>query len=92
MFQAGAGDLICVDNYRVTHGRDGYRDPGRVMLSIWGWSAAAVAVPEGPLDIVRPVIPPGHGRAGYGSVSTAAQESDVTTATYPHHMAEIAQP
>jgi hypothetical protein len=58
MFQARAGDLICVDNYRLTHGRDGYRDPGRVMLSIWGWSSAAVAVPEGALDIVRPVIPP----------------------------------
>ena len=58
MFQAEAGDLICVDNYRLTHGRDGYRDPGRVMLSIWGWSSAAIAVPEGPLDIVRPVIPP----------------------------------
>jgi hypothetical protein len=58
MFHAAAGDLICVDNYRLTHGRDGYRDPARVMLSIWGWSAAAIAVPEGPLDIVRPVIPP----------------------------------
>ena len=56
MFLAAAGDMICVDNYRVTHGRDGYRDPGRVMLSIWGWSAAAIAVPEGPLDIVRPVV------------------------------------
>lgn len=57
MFHARAGDLICVDNYRLTHGRDGYRDPGRVMLSIWGWSAAAIAVPDGPLDIVRPVVP-----------------------------------
>jgi hypothetical protein len=57
MFRAAAGDLICVDNYRLTHGRDGYRDPGRVMLSIWGWSAEAIAVPEGPLDIVRPVVP-----------------------------------
>jgi hypothetical protein len=57
MFHAAAGELICVDNYRLSHGRDGYRDPERVMLSIWGWSAAAVAVPEGPLDIVRPVIP-----------------------------------
>lgn len=57
MFHAAAGDLICVDNYRLTHGRDGYSDPGRVMLSIWGWSTAAVAVPDGPLDIVRPVIP-----------------------------------
>jgi hypothetical protein len=58
MFHARAGDMICVDNYRLTHGRDGYADPGRVMLSIWGWSSAAIAVPEGPLDIVRPVIPP----------------------------------
>jgi Taurine catabolism dioxygenase TauD, TfdA family len=56
MFHAGAGDLICVDNYRVTHGRDGFSDPDRLMLSIWGWSSSAVAVPEGPLDIVRPVI------------------------------------
>ena len=43
MFRARAGDLICVDNYRLTHGRDGYSDPSRVMLSIWGWSAQAVA-------------------------------------------------
>jgi Taurine catabolism dioxygenase TauD, TfdA family len=57
MFRVAAGEMICVDNYRVTHGRDGYTDPDRVMLSIWGWSAAAIAVPEGPLDIVRPVIP-----------------------------------
>jgi hypothetical protein len=58
MFPAAAGEMICVDNYRVTHGRDGFRDPGRVMLSIWGWSSAAITVPEGDLDIVRPVIPP----------------------------------
>jgi hypothetical protein len=58
MFRAAAGDLICVDNYRLTHGRDGYRDPERVMLSIWGWSSTAIAVPQGPLDIVRPVVPP----------------------------------
>ena len=57
MFAAAAGELICVDNYRLTHGRDGYRDPDRVMLSIWGWSDSAIAVPEGPLDIVRPVVP-----------------------------------
>jgi hypothetical protein len=57
MFRVAAGEMICVDNYRVTHGRDGYTDPDRVMLSIWGWSAAAIAVPEGPLDIVQPVTP-----------------------------------
>jgi hypothetical protein len=57
MFRAAAGEMICVDNYRLTHGRDGYADPNRVMLSIWGWSTDAIAVPDGPLDIVRPVIP-----------------------------------
>jgi hypothetical protein len=57
MFPAAAGDLICLDNYRLTHGRDGYRDPARVMLSIWGWSSQAIVVPQGPLDIVRPVVP-----------------------------------
>jgi hypothetical protein len=57
MFRVAAGEMICVDNYRVTHGRDSYTDPDRVMLSIWGWSVDAVAVPEGPLDIVRPTIP-----------------------------------
>jgi len=58
MFHAAAGEMICVDNYRLTHGRDGYSDPDRVMLSIWGWSDSAVAVPVGPLEIVRPVVPP----------------------------------
>src|SRR5260370_234254 len=43
MFHAAAGEMICVDNYRMTHGRDGYRDPARRMLSIWGWSAGALA-------------------------------------------------
>ena len=57
MFRVAAGEMICVDNYRLTHGRDGYTDPNRVMLSIWGWSTDAIAVPEGPLDIVRPVAP-----------------------------------
>jgi hypothetical protein len=56
MFLARTGEMICVDNYRLTHGRDGYSDPDRLMLSIWGWSATAIAVPEGPLDIVKPVI------------------------------------
>lgn len=56
MFHAAAGEMICIDNYRMTHGRDRYRDPARRMLSIWGWSTDALAVPEGPLDIVRPVV------------------------------------
>jgi hypothetical protein len=61
MFRVEAGEMICVDNYRMTHGRDGYTDPARRMLSIWGWSTQAIAVPEGPLDIVRPVVGMGYG-------------------------------
>jgi hypothetical protein len=57
MFRLAAGEMICIDNYRMTHGRDGFADPARRVLSIWGWSTSAVAVPDGPLDIVRPTVP-----------------------------------
>jgi hypothetical protein len=57
MFRVGAGEMICVDNYRVLHGRDGHNDPNRRVCSIWGWSTDAVAIPDGPLDIVVPRIP-----------------------------------
>ncbi|OLT20398.1 hypothetical protein BJF78_09925 [Pseudonocardia sp. CNS-139] len=53
-FLLKAGEMACVDNYRVFHGRHGYADPARVLYSIWGWSGAAVAVPAGELDIVNP--------------------------------------
>jgi hypothetical protein len=56
-FRLQAGDMACVDNYRVFHGRHGYTDPARTLYSIWGWSSAAVAVPVGPLDIVNPQTP-----------------------------------
>ncbi|WP_326599245.1 TauD/TfdA family dioxygenase [Streptomyces sp. NBC_01803] len=57
MFRVAAGEMICVDNYRLLHGRDGHSDPQRRVCSIWGWSTDAVAVPDGPLDIVVPRIP-----------------------------------
>jgi Taurine catabolism dioxygenase TauD, TfdA family len=53
-FRLEAGDMACVDNYRLFHGRHGYTDPARTLYSIWGWSSAAVAVPVGELDIVTP--------------------------------------
>lgn len=53
-FRLEAGDMACVDNYRIFHGRHGYTDPARVLYSIWGWSTSAVAVPAGELDIVNP--------------------------------------
>lgn len=56
-FRLEAGDMACVDNYRIFHGRHGYTDPARTLYSIWGWSSAAVAVPAGALDIVTPQKP-----------------------------------
>ncbi|MEV0224677.1 TauD/TfdA family dioxygenase [Streptomyces sp. NPDC050704] len=57
MFRVDAGEMICLDNYRVLHGRDGHSDPARRVCSIWGWSTDAVAIPDGPLDIVVPKMP-----------------------------------
>jgi hypothetical protein len=56
-FRLEAGEMACVDNYRLFHGRHGYTDPARTLYSIWGWSSAAVAVPAGELDIVTPKAP-----------------------------------
>jgi len=56
-FRLEAGDMACVDNYRLFHGRHGYTDPARTLYSIWAWSGAAVAVPVGELDIVTPKKP-----------------------------------
>jgi len=56
-FRLEAGEMICVDNYRILHGRDAYVDPERKVVSIWGWSTSAVAVPDIALSIAEPVIP-----------------------------------
>ena len=53
-FRANAGDMICIDNYRMLHGRDGYVDVDRKMVSIWAWTTDAIAIPEGTLDIASP--------------------------------------
>jgi hypothetical protein len=56
-FRAEAGDLICVDNYRVLHGRYEYQDVARTLYSIWGWTTEGIAVPNESLDISAPVVP-----------------------------------
>ena len=53
-FHLEAGEMACVDNYRMLHGRAPYVDPDRRLISIWGWSTNAVAVPEHLLNIVEP--------------------------------------
>ncbi|MFQ6148375.1 TauD/TfdA family dioxygenase [Streptomyces seoulensis] len=55
-FRLEAGEMLCIDNYRMLHGRAGHNDPLRSLRSIWGWSTEAVAIPSGQLDIVDPQI------------------------------------
>jgi hypothetical protein len=51
-FSLQPGQLLCADNYRVFHGRDPFVDPARLVISIWGWSTEAIAVPTGDLAII----------------------------------------
>lgn len=56
-FRVSPGEMICIDNYRMFHGRDGYTDPERKLHSIWAWTNSAVAVPAGVMDISVPQMP-----------------------------------
>ncbi|MCU1393923.1 MAG: hypothetical protein JWM34_2351 [Ilumatobacteraceae bacterium] len=56
-FRVVPGEMICIDNYRMFHGRDGYIDEDRKLHSIWSWSTSAIAVPAGELDISKPDLP-----------------------------------
>jgi len=53
-FRLQAGDLLCIDNYRMLHGRNGYVQPSRSVSSIWAWTSSAQSVPVGALDIAVP--------------------------------------
>jgi hypothetical protein len=55
-FHLEAGEMACVDNFRVLHGRAPYVDDARRLHSVWGWSTNAVAVPEHVLSIVEPEV------------------------------------
>jgi hypothetical protein len=56
-FRLEAGEMICIDNYRLLHGRDAYVEHERKVVSIWAWTTSAKAVPDGVLDIIRPELP-----------------------------------
>jgi hypothetical protein len=47
-FSLAPGDALCVDNYRVLHGRDPYEGE-RFMWRIWAWTTEGNGVPEGEL-------------------------------------------
>lgn len=43
------GEAAVIDNYRMFHGRDPYRDLGRLMWRQWVWTGAATSIPDGPI-------------------------------------------
>lgn len=45
-FMAAPGDVICVDNYRVLHGRDPFEGE-RFMWRVWAWTERSNGVPVG---------------------------------------------
>ena len=48
-FRLAPGEAVCVDNYRVSHSRDGYVDLDRLFWRVWAWTDDVVGVPEGRL-------------------------------------------
>ena len=45
-FMMQDGDLLCVDNYRLLHGRLPFSGTDRLLSRTWAWSRRAVGVPE----------------------------------------------
>jgi len=48
-FTLQAGETICIDNYRMLHGRTGFDDTERTLWRIWAWTTEAREVPTGML-------------------------------------------
>lgn len=40
------GDLLCIDNYRIFHGREPYDGLGRTLHRVWTWTDQAFGVPD----------------------------------------------
>jgi alpha-ketoglutarate-dependent taurine dioxygenase len=52
-FTLRPGELLCIDNYRMLHGRDPYpAADGRKVVAIWGWTTDAVAIPDREIHLV----------------------------------------
>jgi alpha-ketoglutarate-dependent taurine dioxygenase len=46
-FVLQAGEAICLDNYRVLHGRTGFDDLERSLWRIWAWTTESLGIPDG---------------------------------------------
>jgi alpha-ketoglutarate-dependent taurine dioxygenase len=47
-FSLRPGEALCLDNYRMFHGRGPFRGP-RMLWRIWAWTPRSNGVPDGPL-------------------------------------------
>jgi alpha-ketoglutarate-dependent taurine dioxygenase len=53
-FMLQPGDLLCLDNYRVFHGREPYTEYDRILRKLWAWTDMAFGLPRpGDLFAVR---------------------------------------
>jgi hypothetical protein len=39
------GELLCLDNYRVFHGREPYAGSDRILHKLWAWTDMAFGLP-----------------------------------------------
>ena len=46
-FTLAAGETVCIDNYRMLHGRTGFNDLERALWRIWAWTNESLGVPDG---------------------------------------------
>lgn len=46
-FLLDAGETVCIDNYRMLHGRTGFDDTERALWRIWAWTRESLGVPDG---------------------------------------------
>lgn len=49
-FVLGPGDLLCLDNYRVFHGREPHTGSDEILHKLWAWSDMAFGLPR-PSDL-----------------------------------------
>ena len=41
-FKLAPGDAVCMDNFRMMHGREPYTDPNRLLYRVWVWTTAGL--------------------------------------------------
>ena len=64
-FRMQPGDVFCLDNYRVLHGREPFRGGSRLLHRVWVWSDTAIGVPDVlgiDADLLRRSSPTADGR------------------------------